>query len=205
LATVKITKRGRFEALRRYENAARSVEDFQGLSEMYDKLDANRERKERYWEKANFENLYILTDELKYNGGDIIPVPLNHPYWRELMRGNFISCIFDNAEEIWQIIGDWQIAFLVKKLTAKQKEVLFLRAVKFCTAEQIAHYTDKTDRAVRKLLEYALENIRSELAEKISVQIENGLSVTFAKRQFLEWYEQKKRDDTRNKKQENAL
>jgi len=56
-------------------------------------------------------------------------------------------------------------------LTVKQKETLFLRAERLATAEQIGCYTDKIDRAVRKLLAASLENIRKPLA----VMIQNRL------------------------------
>jgi hypothetical protein len=39
-------------------------------------------------------------------------------------------------------------------------EAVFLRFVRLCTTEQIGCCTDKTDRAVRKLLAAALERIR---------------------------------------------
>ena len=105
------------------------------------------------------------------------------------MRGDLISCIFDNAEEMWQIFGDWQVGRLLRDaITAKQKEALFLSVVRLATAEQIGCYTDKSDRAVRRLIADALENIRSELAPKIKAQIDGGLPVTLEKRLFLEWY-----------------
>jgi len=53
-------------------------------------------------------------------------------------------------------------------------------------------YTDKTDRAVRKLLAAALENIRKPLAIKIQNRLDDKLPVTLEKRRFLEWYEQQK-------------
>ena len=88
----------------------------------------------------------------------VIPRPLEHQYWRQLMRGDFIDTIYDNALEMWQLIEDWDIATLVKILTDKQKEVLFLRVVRLCTAAQIACCHDKTDRTVRKLLAAALDS-----------------------------------------------
>jgi hypothetical protein len=66
------------------------------------------------------------------------------------MKGDFISYIYDNAEEMWQIIGDWSVGRLLRDaLTAKQKEALFLSAARLATTEQIGCYTDKSDRAVR--------------------------------------------------------
>jgi hypothetical protein len=160
----KIAEIARFEALRRFENAARTDEDFHALTRMYDKFDENRERRERYNEILCPTNEVLSND---YNYATVIPPPLCDPYWRELMRGDFISAIYDNADEIWQIIGDWRIGVHIKNLPPKQREVLFLKAVRLCTAEQIACYTDKTPRGVRKLLAAALERIRRRLTADV--------------------------------------
>ena len=115
---------------------------------------------------------------------------MEHHWWRQQLRGDFIDTIYDNAFEMWQIIEDWDISLLVKNLTNKQKEVLFLRAVRLCTAAQIACYHDKTDRAIRKLLAVAFDSIRDKLAPIIREQIESEHpQMTFAKREFLTWYE----------------
>lgn len=109
------------------------------------------------------------------------------------MRGDFISYIFDNALEIWQILADWQVGRLYKyELTVKQKETLFLRAVRLANTEQIGCYTDKSDRAVRRLLADALENIRKPLAEMIRKRLDGELPVTIEKQRFLEWYDGQK-------------
>ena len=80
-----------------------------------------------------------------------------------------------------------------KALTAKQKEVLFLSAVRGCTPQQIACYKEQTDRAIRKLLTVALANLRDKLAPIIRKQIDEQASdMTAAKRQFLKSYENEK-------------
>ena len=193
-----LKRKARAEYLRRLENSARTLEEYQEVVAMHDKLDAAREKRERRHEVGRFESLYQITikdDEhdypvkLSYSDGAVIPPPLCHPYWRELMRGDFIGYIYDNADEMWQILGDWQVGKLLRDaITAKQKEALFLSVVRLATAEQIGCYTDKSDRAVRRLIADALENIRSELAPKIKAQIDGGLPVTLEKRLFLEWY-----------------
>jgi len=129
------------------------------------------------------------TKNQAYDDGAIVPPPLNHPYWKELMRGDFISTIFDNAEEIWQIMGDWQVGRLIKDLTVKQRDVLFRSAVRLCSSERIAECTGKTPRGVNKLLAATMNYIRPILAEQIQARLDEGLPVTLEKRQFLEWYD----------------
>jgi len=173
-------------ALARMEDAARTEEDFKAVMVQWNKLDENRERKERYHEMQRSEN----TLELGYTDGMVFPVPVTHPSWREAIKGDFLSIIFDNAYEIWQLIEDGDIAEPVKNLTDKQKEVLFLSAVRLCTAVHIACYHDKTDRAVRKLLTSALDSVRSKIAPLILEQLQTKYPrMTFAKRGFIAWYD----------------
>jgi len=186
-------------ALARMEDAARTKDDFKRVVAQWNHNDRNRERRERYWEigRSNEEMLHwdrtSENDEkgkLKPGLDTVIPRPLEHHYWRQLIRGDFIDAIYDNAFEMWQLIEDWDISNLVKTLTDKQNEVLFLRVVRLCTAAQIAGCHDKTDRAVRKLLAAALDSIRDKLAPLIREQIETEYpQMTLAKREFLVWYD----------------
>jgi len=194
----------RREALARVEEAARSVEDFNTVIDMWNHLDENRERKERYHEVQRSENGLVLnyaaersrvsyypdgTQKHIYSDGMIFPTPFPHPSWREVMRGDFLSFIFDNAEEMWQLIEDCDIALPVKTLSKKQADVLFLSAVRHCTPQHIACYHDKTDRAVRKLYSAALKSIRNKIAPIIREQMESEHpQMTINKRKFIEWY-----------------
>lgn len=189
-------------ALARMEDASRTENDFKEVVKQWNHNDKNRERRERYWEIGRPNEEMLHWDRVNENdekgrikeGLDVvIPRPLEHPYWRQLIRGDFIDTIYDNAFEMWQFIEDWDIAALVKSLTDKQKKILFLRAVRLCTAVQIACCHDKTDRAVRKLLAAALDSIRDKLAPLIREQIAAEYSqMTLAKREFLEWYDKEK-------------
>ena len=185
MAGKRMTRIGEAESLRRIENAARTNGDFQELGEWYDKLDGNRERKERDHEILCATHEVFSRD---YTNGAVVPPPLDMNYWQKLMRGDFISTIFDNAGEVWQVFGDWQVGRLIKELTSKQRDALFQSAVRQCSAEQIAICTDKTKRGVNKLIAASLDYIRPRLAERIQARIENDLPVTPKKRQFYEWY-----------------
>jgi len=177
-------------ALARVENAARTVEDFRAVIKLWDDLDKTREWKERAHEERRDK---IPLEEGRKEDGLVFPVPFVHPAWREAMMGEFIEMIFDSPEEMWQVVEDWDISIELKHLTDKQKEVVFLSAVRLCTPQQIACYKDQTDRAVRKLLAVAIDGIRDYLAGVIRRQILAGEpSMTLAKRQFLKWYEQEK-------------
>jgi len=176
-------------ALARMEDAARTAEDFRAVEKQWDHLDENRERKERDHEvKRNEETI-----RLGYSNGLIFPIPIIHPSWREVINGDFLPIIYDNAGEIWQLVEDLDIAWLIKMLTNKQQVVLFLTVARFATPQQIACYQDKTDRSVRKLLAAAIESIRDNVAPIIREQIQTDTpDMTLAKRRFLDRYEKEK-------------
>jgi DNA-directed RNA polymerase specialized sigma24 family protein len=143
-----------------------------------------------HWDKQNASD---EKGKIKEELDIVIPRPLVSMWWRQLMRGDFVDAIYDNAAEMWQLVEDWNIVVLIKNLTDKQKEVLFLSAVRLCTAAQIACYHDKTDRAIRKLLATALHFIRDKLAPLVQKQIEIGFpQMTLAKREFLVRYDKEK-------------
>ena len=162
------------------------------MQKQWNRLDENRERRERRYEIRRNEN----TLGLDYNGGIIFPAPMLHPSWREAMRGDFLPLIYDNAEDMYLLVEDEAISALLKALKPKQKDVLFLTAVRHCTPKQIACYRDKTDRAVRKLLAKTLASLRDKLAPIIREQLENDSpDMTYAKRCFLERYDENALDN----------
>ena len=185
-----LVREAKAAALARMEDAARTVGDFQAVVEQWDTLDENRERRQRDHEKKRNEEILGLG----YRDGRLIfPIPFIHPAWREEIMGDFLDVIFDSPGDIWQLVVDGDVSNLLKALTGKQKEVLFLSAVRCCNSRQIACYKDQTERAVRKLLAAALEVIRDKLALLIRAQIDAGWPpMTLAKRQFLDWYEKEK-------------
>lgn len=186
-------------ALTRLEDAARTTADFREVQRQWNIRDKSRMRKEQrheigrpneimlHWDKDN------ASDEkgiLKSEFHAVVPRPLEHHFWRQLILGDFIDTIYDNADEIWQLVTDKSISSILKDLTKKQKEVLFARIVRLCPAEQVACCFDKTDRAVRKLLVATLEKTREELALIIRRQAETKApSFTLRKKRFIEWYE----------------
>jgi hypothetical protein len=174
-------------ALARLEDAARTVADFENIIVIWDQLDLNREERESNHEVVNTEVQHVLYHTT--GSDEIIPPPFCHPYWRELLRGDFISYIYDNPEDFWQTIGDGIIAKWWDGMNAKHRETVFLHVIRRRTTEQIACLKDMTDRGVRKRIAAALEVIRGEVAAQTQYRNGAGLPVTNAKKRFLEWYD----------------
>ena len=67
MAGKRLTKLGQMESIRRNENAARTEEGFLDLIKIYDDLDANRERKERYHEVKTNEYRFRYAESGRRN------------------------------------------------------------------------------------------------------------------------------------------
>lgn len=80
------------EALARLEAAARSEDDFKSVTDWWDRLDSNRERKERYHEVGR------SAVPLEWGSSKetvVIPNPIQHVFWKQIVKGKFLDAIFD--------------------------------------------------------------------------------------------------------------
>ena len=154
-------------ALSRMEEAARTENDFIVVEKMWDKLDENWERKQRYHG--------FLTPTITFD-------------WILGQKGDFLDIIFDNAEEIYQLISDVDIAKLVYSLRPKPKDILYLNAIRLYTIQQIAFVKNQTDRNILKMRTKMLEKLRADLSEKLLNRIKNNGNITTSQRKFLESY-----------------
>ena len=81
------------------ESAARTEEDFQAVVDQWDELDKTRERRERAHEVQRDEDEIPLEYGQKKDGL-VFPSPIVHPAGWEMMKGDFLAMIYDNAEDI---------------------------------------------------------------------------------------------------------
>jgi len=190
-------------ALTRMEDAARTEKDFKEVVKQWNHLDRNRERKERYneiarpnaemlhWDKIN-ESLDHEKGKLKPGLDTVIPPPLEHQWWRQQLRGDFIDTIFDCPHELNELVEDMDISLLLRGLSENHKEILYYSAVRLYSNVRIAAMRKQSDRNIRKTLALLLKNLRDKLATQIQQRLECGLSITPTQRDFLAWHEKEK-------------
>ena len=140
-------KRGlRAIALKRLEDGARTVSDFEEVIKEWDHLDSNRERKERYHEIGR-ENI-----DSKKNVAPlaiVIPAPINHFYWRQLMKGDFIDIISNCPYEMHNSLSNEDYSKIIYELKDEHKELIYFLYFRNFTTSQLAALRNQSDRNIR--------------------------------------------------------
>ncbi len=160
------------EALTRLEEAARSDTEFDNVTKWWDRLDANRERKERYHEQSVFDKMFdwdIFNDAIGY-------------------EEDYLTLIHLCICEMHNLVEDADISQLINKATFKQKTVFFPRIIVGCPTTKIALCHGMTDRNVRKLIDLMLDNLRKSLFNVLKNRMESKEPLTIAEREFMKNY-----------------
>ncbi|MGE5494662.1 MAG: hypothetical protein ACM3S4_05115 [Burkholderiales bacterium] len=169
------------EALARMEDAARTEADFENVMAVWDRLDANRERRERWHEKRRTEKMLALG----YNDGEVLPNPAGHVLWRQLMRGEFLDVIFDCPYELHELVEDMDISALLRDLSENHREILYFSAIRLYSSARLAALRKQTDRNIRKSRFLMLKKIHEKLIPRLVQRADSGLPVTLAQLDFL--------------------
>ncbi|MDO5396897.1 MAG: hypothetical protein Q4G33_03120 [bacterium] len=144
-------------ALERLEEAARTKEDFEKVVDLWDKRDANRERKERYHEICRGDNI-----PLDYNAdenGVCFPRTLSKSIWRQVRKGDFEDAIYDCPLEIQELVTEPYMYKILSELSDEHKEILYYIMKGYSTA-QIACIREQSERNIRKVKNTMLKKIR---------------------------------------------
>lgn len=174
------------QALFRLEDSARTEEDFQNVVTIWNRLDANRERKERYHEIGRSDvplEWGISPDEI------VIPAPIQHVFWRQIMKGNFIDAIYNCPFEMHELVTDEDISKAIFVLKDVQKELLYQLTIRGYSCQLIASLREQTDRNIRKIRDTMLKKIRKSFVQALQQRIDNQISLTKAEQIFYDTYQ----------------
>ena len=133
-------------ALKRLEDGARTVSDFEEVIKEWDLLDSNRERKERYHEIGR-ENIDSKKDVAPL--AIVIPAPINHAYWRQLMKGDYIDIISNCPYEMHNSLSDEDYSKIIYELKDDHKELIYFLYLRDFTTSQLAALRNQSDRNIR--------------------------------------------------------
>ena len=175
----------RAEAVRRLEEAARTETDFSVVIGEWDKLDRNRERRERDYENLRGD---LPLDYQTVSEPELIPRWMNHPTYRQIMAGNFLDILFDCPYEMHKLTADPFISRMIQNLSDDHKEVLYFLSLRLWSTVWLAAARGQSDRNIRKLRKTIHKNLQRQMYEHLCVQQKLGKSLTLREHQFMEEY-----------------
>ena len=174
----------RAQALKRLEDSARTLKDYENLVAWYDRLDANRLRKERYHE------LYRSGDDvpLDYSASEdalCFPDTLNDVLTRQERKGDFIDTIFYCPYDIHELVTDADMSIILRELNEDHKFLLFLSALRQYSSTKIAAIRGQSDRNIRKVRNTMLKKIRKKLLAALTEKVQAKQPLTLLEKEFL--------------------
>ena len=181
-ARVSLRRQMKAEALKRFEESAQTEADFRAVIATWDRLDRNRERRERYHE--------ILRDDsipLEYGRneqGMIFPMWYMNPTIQQLSRGNFLDYLSDCPYEMHDLTAKPYLRKIIMDMKEEHKEVFYFLFLRQYGALRLAAIRGQTDRNIRKVRDTALRKIR----KKVFRELEKRRNLTTQERDFLIGY-----------------
>ena len=176
----------RAEAVRRLEEAARTESDFLTVVDEWNKLDRNRERRERDHENLRGD---VPLEFQAVPDPKIAPLWMNLPRFRQLCQGNFLDIIFSCPYELHELTANRFLSKLFFTLRDEQKEVLYYLFVKQYSTTRLAAIRGQSDRNIRKLRMTIQKKLQRRMYEHLSEKLEKDYSITLREREFVEEYE----------------
>ena len=174
----------RAQALKRLEDSARTLRDYENLVAWYDRLDANRQRKERYHE------LYRSDDDVPLDYGAAadglyFPDTLNDVLSKLERKGEFIDSIFYCPYDIHELVTDEDVSNILRELNEDHKLLLFLWALRQYSSTRIATIKGQSDRNIRKVRNTMLKKIRKKLLAALTEKVQAKQPLTLLEKDFL--------------------
>ena len=180
----KLKRELRAEALARLEDAARTQRDFENVIAWWDKLDANRERRERYHELSRSGDDVPLDYGASANEL-FFPDTLNDVLEKQIRKGDFIDAIFYCPYDIHELVTEEYLSEILLELKEDHKELLFLWAVRLFSSTRIAAIRQQSDRNIRKIRNTMMKKRRKELLSALTDKAEKQLPMTLVEKAFL--------------------
>ena len=169
-------------ALRRIEESARTEDDFQKVIEWWDKLDENRERRERDHEIGRSTvPLEWGADELYLSNKPSYDMVLR----KLLLAGDFLDIIFDHPETIHELVTDADLSKILKELKPHLKNMLYYLFLRDYSTTEYAESIEQSDRNIRGIRETALKRIRKLYGGILAYREANSLPMTLDEKYFL--------------------
>ena len=183
------------EALTRLEEAARSQSDFKEVTDWWNKLDENRERRERNYEITRRD---VPLEYGAAKDGTIFPTFLCSPFWRELCSGYLLNIVFDCPYEMHELLTSPILSEIVSELKDDHKELLYYRVLRQYSSTELGALLGQSDRNIRKKWARLIKRMQKRLFEYLLESEKNGQSLSYREKTFLDKYQNSVLDDNKD-------
>ncbi|MDE6745163.1 MAG: hypothetical protein K2J72_00850, partial [Oscillospiraceae bacterium] len=150
----------------------------------WDRLDANRERRERYHEILRSNDDIPLEYGASFDAR-CFPNALNSMLEKQNRMGDFLDAIFCCPYEINELVTEEYISDILYGLNEEQKFLLFLYAVRQYSSTRIAAIKGQSDRNIRKVRGTMLKRIQKKLLAALDEKMQNQQPLTLLEKSFL--------------------
>ena len=165
------------EALARLESAARTEKDFENIIKWWDRLDANRERRERYHEVSRSGD-DIPLEYGAAEDGLCFPSYHNNAFGQQRQKGEFLDTIYNCPYDIHELVPEAYLSRALRELSEDHKEILYFLAVRGYSTKATAALRGQTDRNIRKVRNTLLKKIMKKILPVLKRREEKGLPLT---------------------------
>ena len=180
----KLKRELRAEAFARLEDSARTQREFENVIAWWDRLDANRERRERYHELSRSGDDVPL-DYGAAKDGLFFPDTLNNVLEKQIRKGDFIDAIFYCPYDIHELVTEEYMSDILRELSEDHKFLLFLCALRQYSSTRIAAMRGQTDRNIRKVRGTMLKKIQKKLLAALKEKVDKQQPLTLLEKEFL--------------------
>jgi hypothetical protein len=177
-----LKRESRILALKRIEESARTEKEFYEVIDIWNRLDDNRERKERAHEIGRPESI------LEWNSCELPNASIfNYDKVLDAQRqkGDYIDTIYDNPKGMCQLVTNGFLTGIIDELKQSRKELIYYLIIRDYTTSEYAQVTKTTDRNVRGTRKTAINKVRKEFDKVLKCMEEQSLPLTIDERYFL--------------------
>ena len=167
--------------MERRTQVAETAAEYEALIKEMDRLDRNRERRERYHEILMEE--YIPAGSEIYSGR-IFPAHLDSVESKLILRGMFLDILFNCPYEMHQLTANPFISRMVQQLSDLHKETLYFLSLQLYRTSRLATIRNQSDRNIRKLRDNYTKKMQQQLYGYLCKK--KGLSAR--EKEFLSFY-----------------
>ena len=147
-------------SVERRTQVAETPAEYEALIKEMDRLDRNRERRERYHEILMEE---CIPEGSEIYSGRIFPAHLDSVENKLILRGMFLDILFNCPYEMHQLTANPFISRMIQQLSDLHKETLYFLSLQLYSTTKLACMRNQSDRNIRKLRDNYTKKMQQQL------------------------------------------